>query len=311
MTNLTLMSKRSLAQASAIFFAIIIGHYCSMSEKFWLPLTTILVMQTSMGVALRQGIYKFIIIFSSVILGSLLVFIIHQVFAVDVFPIVNHDSLYARLYDITIGAIIGIVANILIFPTRLDKEFRLNVIPLLDAYSNYLLCITHLLFQKDHHHVENAEMQKRQLEKVLQAQAMLFPEWVYESGFSVTLRPGHRHFLVMIERVGQILFSMHYIARQHFDEVLLQTLKDPLNVATDQARKTIQAMITVLNLNKLNEGVSDLSEELDALESAFKVAVPLSIELLDMSKDYIYLSALIQDWKDLRTALVRLGQALR
>jgi hypothetical protein len=225
-------------------------------------------------------------------------------------PAPHQDLLYARLSDISIGAVIGILVNLSIFPSRVDEEFRSSVIPMLNIYSEYLTCIFDLLF-KGKDSLSNTQAQRINFEKIIQAQSAFFPMWVYESGLSVTLQPGHRHFLVMIERIGQILLSMHQIARQQIDDTLLQPMREPLITMRDQVKNIIQALVTVLNLKKLHGPVSDLGGELEKLEEAYKTAVPLPIELLDMSKNYIYLAAFIQDLKDLRFALVRLGNALK
>lgn len=340
------ITKRSLTRALAVFIAVIVGHSYSLSEPFWITITAILVMQTAVGVTLRQGVERFVAIVFSVAMGTLLAIFVKQIVLLDfliivlftfccylaardstryfmltapfllgttflvvmLLPAQSGDVMYARLYDVSMGAIIGILTNLVIFPTRADDEFRNNVIPVLKAYSSYLTAIIELLFQ---HNNENAETQQVLVEDTLQTQSAFFPVWVYERGFSYALRPGHRHFLVMTERVAQILYSMHHIARHKFEPEFLKQFHDTVYNYLRQANNIFQALTQVLNLNKLTEGVSDLNEELIALEKKFLEVVPVSLELLDLSNDYVYFAALIADLKDLRASLVSLGQALR
>ncbi len=339
--------KRAYSQALSAFVAVVSSYFFARSEPFWIPLTAILVMQTAVGISLRQGLERFFIIILSVAFGTVLVLLIHQsivlyIIIVIVFCFSNYfalkDSLnlfiltrgfligfillitmlssvmqisvlYARLYDVTLGACIGIAINLLIYPSRVDVEFRSKVIPILNAYETYLTAIIELFLHKGNSE-KRAEEQKILLENKFQTRTNAFPSWVYESGLSVSIQSGHRHFLVMTERVAEILFSLHHIARHSFDKTRLENLEDPLLGFAQATQKLFQALITILNLQKLSQPVSDLEDELIQLEKAFQIVAPPSLELLDLSEDYILLAAFLTDLKDLRGSLVRLSQAL-
>lgn len=216
---------------------------------------------------------------------------------------------YARLYDITFGAVIGILANLLLFPIKPDKEFRNNVIPLLQAYKSYLFSIIDLLFHPEN--TAQAEQQRWEVEKKLQTQHAFFPEWVYEKGLSLSLQPGYRHFLIMTERLGQILFSMHYLAKHDFPKELLSSFQAPFLNYIAQTEKIFAALIMVLSLQQRPKAVGDLSDELGELDQMLKKTVPLSVELLDISPNYIKLAALIENLRDFRSTLIQLGWAVR
>jgi len=341
--------KRSFTYAFAVFVAVIVAHYYALAENCWIPVSAVIVMQTPIGLALRQGILRFLGMVVAVVLisvgvvgfqqgslwiimtGTLLVgefcylqtrksipesmlglaFIIGIVFGMLILlPLKPLNFLSARLYDVALGAGIGLLVNLIILPARAEVEFRKTIIPVLNAYADYFAAILGLLLQKESTTVV-AEQEKIKVEKQLQATAAFFPIWVYEPGLSIAFRQGHRHFLIMIERVGQILFSLHHIARHSFDPLLLQELEQPLIAYLYQAEKILIALTVVLNLGKLSTGVSDLSEEMIQLNGAFNNAVPLTLELIDMSEDYILCAALIADLNDMRMTLIRLGQALR
>lgn len=346
-------NKRAYSQALAVFIAVVLSYFFSRSEPFWLPLTAILVMQTAVGISLRQGLERFFIIILSLALGTILVFLIGQsvilyIIMVIVFCLAYYfalkDSLilfvltrgflfgfiflitlmlsatqinilYVRLYDVTLGACVGILINLLIYPSRVDVEFRNKLIPILNSYDLYLTSIIELFLGKvdseeKFNSEKRAEVQKISLENKFQTQTSIFPSWVYESGLSVAVQSGHRHFLIMIERVAEILFSLHHIARHSFDKSRLENLEEPLLGFAQATQNLFQALITILNLQKLSQPVSDLEDELIQLEKAFQMVAPPSLELLDLSEDYILLAAFLTDLKDLRESLVRLGQAL-
>lgn len=200
-----------------------------------------------------------------------------------------------------------IIGNLIIFPRRADVIFRHSMILILNGDAKYLSAIFNRLVQKEQAEQE-LDYSELEVEKMMLKNNL---SWVYEPGFNRRLRIGHRHFLTMVERCGLILFSMCGIARQQIDAELINSLQSSLKSCFEQMNLIFQALITVLKLNKLTEKVSDLSLEMDELEKTFKKVVPLSVELIDISDDYIYLAALLQNMKDLQSVLVRLAEALR
>lgn len=338
---------RAWVRGLAVFAAVIVSYHFAHAEKCWLLIAVFCAMQTAVGVAFRQGVERIVTVGACAMMGSLCVLLIPYpiviamlvvlivsvcVFYTDkdylnrftltlpflaaiilmiamLLPITQVDMLYARLSDIMLGGVIGLAANLAIFPTRVDVEFRDNIVPILTAYRAYLPAIVNLLLQKNDAAVA-AKNKEDLVERSLQTQSAYFPVWVYEAGLSVALRQGYRHFLVTTEKVGQILFSMHYLARQSIDKELVEELREPIEVCVTHVEKLFSALISVLMLQKLPEVVNDFSEELDGLETLLKAIIPASPELLDLSPDYIYLTAFVADLRDLRVGLLQLAQAL-
>jgi len=290
--------KRLLSITLAFLISAVISYYFSKSEYYWMPIATLFVMQTSLGAPLRQGLLRFFLFLFTVIAGTGIILFIHPA---------SFSIFYARGYDISVGALIGIVSNLIIFPIHIDVLFRKELVLVLNSYANYLASILDLLLQKENAK-EGAENKKQCVEKVV---LQFSPTWVYTPGFSVDLRQGYRHFLVMTGRLEQILFSLHHIARHPFSPVFLKDMNSPLISYVDHANKILQAIVTLLNLKKITEALDDLSDEVRILEKEFQTQVPFSIELLSLSKDYIYFAALIADLKDFRKTLLFLAEALR
>lgn len=331
--------------AITVLITVFVGHYYSFAEKFWLPMSALLVMQTPTGAYLHHGLRRYFVMVTSVVIGTLTVLWVQSEIIIDIllaiifslgcyisiirvncFPRLplaflavlvfmiaileptqasyKMPLIYARAADMTLGAAIGLLANLLIFPAKPDVEFRKSVITILHVYSDYLAAIAQLMLGESY---SAAEEKRKAVEKILQTQ---FPEWVYEYGFNIELRQGHRHFLVLVERLGQILFSMHQAARYDYDKKTRQLLSGSLTECVKKATKMMNAMITVLELKKLTEGIDDFEQDIIQLEQTFQTAVAPSIELLDLSDDYMSLAAFIYDLKDLRISLLKLLEAL-
>ncbi len=272
----------------ALLIAMIVDHYYAISNCYLIPLTTIYVMQTPIGNSFYQGMRRLAFILILVALVSLVVF--------------SMPFFYFMMHDVVIGAVIGIFINLLVLPRRADIEFRLAVLPLMQSYSDYFTNVVDMLLQKEAVLPGNS-----QLEIKLQE----LPAWVYTTGFDSGLQMGYRFFLVKLTQISDVLFAMHHLARHEYDKELMAKIRLPLLQCTECVSKFFAAMIQVLELKELSEDVSDLEKEVAELEKQFKLIVPLSLEMLDMKRDYVYLAAFVYYFKDLRKLLVKLGEALR
>lgn len=330
-----ILLKRSLSSAIALTAAIILSRYFALAEIFWLPLSTFFVMQTAVSVPLRQGLEHYFWMLAGALSGTMVaIYLPHfwlQAFVwVIVFCIAHYlktrecawifmiamllpdphtHMVFSRAYDITLGAILGMAAHLTIFPARIDDEFRHNLVPVLRAYSAYYSAIIDQLLQKENaaaiaHHA------RIEVEDMLQTEAAFFPEWVYQSGLSFPLRSGYRHFLIMIERVGQILFSLHQgtVRASRFEAVA--EIEPALQRYSEAVKNVFAGIICVLELKKLPHQVSDLSQELSELSFEFSKILPSPLELLDLRSDETYLAACLADLQDLRICLLQLGEAL-
>lgn len=342
-----LLLRRSISTAIGILVAVLCDIFFSHLHEFWVSVTTILVMQISIKLSLRLAMQRFVAVIASVALSTmvfmylpmtiaqlfcLLIFfigsylyylqknqhgilssplIIALVFLIMLAPYTQfHQALFYRLQDVLLGGVIALLAGLLIFPGRSDVDFRLGVIPILEAYQRYLPAVVHLLWRQPQSLLQ-AQEQKHEVERVLQTQQAFFPDWVYETGFNVALRQGHRHFLMRVEQVGEILFAMHHAARNALPEELLQQLREPLQKSVDDSLVLLQNLILILNLKTPNQASPDLTTANAELEEFFHRAVPLPLELLEMAPEFIYLAGFIQDLRDLQSTLLRLAEALR
>jgi hypothetical protein len=272
----------------ALLFSLVINHYYAFSDCYLIPLTTIYVMQTPIGNSFYQGMRRLAFLLILVALFSLVIF--------------SMPFFYLVMHDVVIGAAIGIFVNLLVLPRRADTEFRLAVLPLMRSYNEYFMNVVDMLLQKEAVLPGNSQ---------LEIQLQELPSWVYTTGFDSGLQMGYRFFLVKLTQISDVLFAMHHLARHEYDKELMAKMRLPLLQCAEHISKFFSAMILVLELKELTEDVSDLEKEVNELEKQFKLIVPLSLEMLDMKRDYVYLAAFVYYFKDLRKLLVKLGEALR
>lgn len=282
--------RQGIRISLAIAFALFITTVFALKEPFWVWAATIFVMLTAIGSAFYQGLLRFFVLTGIAIVIS--------------FVFSSTKWLDIRVTNITIGAAIGIIINMLILPDRIDIEFRKAVVPLLRAYVAYFSGIVTLLVN---HEASAADKARNEVEMILPR----LPAWVYEAGFDITMQKGYRYFFMKLGHVSEILFSMQQIARYPFNEVLLVDISQPLEVISQKLKNWVDALVTLLELKKLSEGVDDIQEEIIKIEEDFKKTVPLSLELLEVKKEYVYFAEFIYNLKDLRNALTMLAKALR
>lgn len=282
--------RHLLRMIIALMVAFMVSYYFSLTASPWLIVATFFVMLTPTGSALYQGLLRFFVLAGVVIIVSLFS--------------ISECTLVTRMDTIIIGALIGITTNVAILPDRVDVEFRRALIPVLRAFAHYFSGIMELLVLGRH---EKADEGKMQVEKCLQA----LPGWVYEAGFDISMQKGHRYFFMKMSHVGEILFALHYLARQTFSEIFLEKTGDMFSECVVKVDKFFLALITVLELQKISEGLDDFEEEILLIEKDFKQRVPLTLELLDVQKEFVYFAELIYGLKDLRHALIKLAKALR
>lgn len=289
---IALLSNNRFRYACSIFTAVcislVVGFYQSKYSMLLIPLVAVFVMQASIGNALYHGVQKSFLLICLLIVFALMLHSRKNVF-------------YAGIQDILFGTAIGIAANILILPRRADIAFREKIEPVMDIFREYFSnCVNSILYKAE-------LMNNRKMEVVLQK----LPGWVHETGFDAGLRQGYQFFLVKLEQLADILFAIHGLARHDYEEELLKTIREPLENCRVLADTFFASIIQVLQLKKLHEGVEDFVKEIDVLEKQFFSIAPNNLELLDFKADFVNFAEFIYCLRDLRSFMVRLGEALR
>jgi hypothetical protein len=285
--------RRVISTVIAVIIAMVVDQYYSMSHIWIVPLITLFIMWITVRVSFRQVLQR-------TLMACFILCLISLIFTMPF----NH------MHDVVLGGLVAVLANLLIFPRRPDIEFRQAVISVLNAYSEYLRAITDLLFRKPLADLQALE-KKISVEKLLQARQAFFPDWVYDTGFNPLLQEGHRHFLVKVEQLGQVLFALHQIARHPIEPFLLDEFSDTVQHFVGEVQATLRLFVVRLALQKTPDALDDFGDDITILEETYRKVIRVPLEALDMSSDYIDIAALIYDLKDMHKILLKLAEALR
>lgn len=323
--------RRSFSVGIAVFIAFMLGYIYSFSNEFWIVLSAFLVSQTTRGTPFRQGMIIFLVMVIALMASSLVlllksynaIYILISIlfmgssyfaflerpqssktwlmiilFGVTLLlatfsPGSEMSLLQDRIFDIAMGAFIGLLCRFVVFPVKWDVEFSEGILPTLTALSE---------FSRDF----SAE-KRQQVEDALQN---MYPSWIYETGFNRGLRSGFRFFLVNVERVAEILFSMDSLHARGLDEKLLQPLQEDIDIVMQKNQELLMLLIEYFNEGKLSQTNSDFSSDLVDLENAVHRVIPDNMEALIVSEKYLLMTAYIRDVRDLRGLLLSLMKSV-
>lgn len=195
-----------------------------------------------------------------------------------------------------------ILLSFIIFPAHLEKQFCHSIIPILQSYIDYLQATKNMFLNQlvDH--------QKTLIK--LETALSQSPQWVYQPGFNARLRAGYRHFLIRTEQLGEILIAMNIITRNLPSKKLLKNFASEIGFVIDQTCHLIQALITVVALQKPNIIIEDWLEDLTKMEEKFYALTPKNLTAFSLDKSNVRMVMLFENLKDMREILLKLVQAL-
>lgn len=339
-SNQTLPARKYAFRVSiAVLLAILINYFFSFSKEYWMVLTTFCVCQARASIPFRQALIVLISIMIAMSVAMclsiylplmrlpMLIIVVMvaylmkddiKVFSPNLFvicfvlimliasftPNVSVNIFEKRIFDIFIGFLIGVFCNQFIFKMRLAKEFQEGLLPLLKTLANYLNILSEHLKQSSQD-CTALKKQKENIAMIFQKQQALYPEWVYEAGFNPGLRSGFRFFLIHIERLIEIIFSLNYLTTEiiSFEFSHLNAL---MAVSLQCNRELIDNLIDFFCKKTLPATSREFTQDVVELENHLREIVPGSLELLDMSSDYVTFTAMVRDIKDMRQILLEL-----
>jgi hypothetical protein len=339
-------TRHALSVGLAVLTAIFVNHYFSYTQSGWVMITALLVSQTTRGTPIRQGISFFLVIMVAALFASILqlyapVIVMQGILCVT-FVICGYELAYRRqsgkpfyfvaifmlmtiislfspvsapeliryqMADVMMGAIIGVSFALFVFPVRLNKEFYQALLPVLTALMDYMRTFE-TVFAKEGENNRLLVEKRLALESVMQNSHIMYPEWVYEAGFNPALRASYRFFLVHLERLTDLMIAIDGLVTSGLDRAFLSALSASL-VEVMQKNLTLLAILqTYFQLQTLLDLEADFINDVSALENQLRQLIPQKIELLDVSQDYIDITALVRDVRDTRELLLKLASAL-
>ncbi|MBA3661228.1 MAG: hypothetical protein H0W64_05850 [Gammaproteobacteria bacterium] len=213
--------------------------------------------------------------------------------------------LQSDLLQILIGGLIGGFCSCFIFPQSLFQSFRNGVLPVIERGANYLSAIEGQLMQEV---ADRSQLIQSRLNfmHALQANPGPYPEWVFDIGFNMGLRSGYRYFLVHLGRLTELIFSMNYLASFPLSAELLANLRDQLIQTLQKNQNLLATLRHYFQEGILHSPEGDFTQDLIELENELKKYLPQSLDLLDLSPDYLTATAVVRDLKDIRHELLQL-----
>lgn len=335
MAYLTLFELRhALSVGFAVLLAFIVNHYVAFSQEYWLFLTALFVGQTSKGTPLRQGLINLISVIAAIVIAYFLtmstllhiptlillmfLFILNgyitflnqaelnkRFYTIIYFSLIflfaalspahTMEALQNRFLDVVLGGLIGLVCVQWVLPVKFEEEFRASVLPVLNSL---LVCLDALL---EHFF---------QSKKAPFLPWAVAPEWVYEVGFNPGLRSGFRFFLVHLGRLAEIFSSMRYLASQPMDQEILHKMGGDMTHSMQKNRELIAILMDYFANKKVVTPPSDFTSDIAQLEKTLQGLLPDNLEFLEISPQYMTLTAYVRDIKDMRQLLLQLVMSL-
>lgn len=328
--------RHALSVGVSLTIAGIIEFNFGFSHEGWIVLSTFLLAQASKGTSLKQMFQYFILIIFALLLTFVLVMMLPYTWNVALLLIAyifiagalaKHYTLYLffvtliiaiifsgtnmaleeKMLDVVIGTIIAMSASLLFFPINLIAEFRQGLILPLETLKNYIATIN-LVFLQDASRVSLDHVRESMLNVL--SQNNCYPRWVYDLGFNRALRPSFRFFLLHLERLVELYFTMDYLTSQKIDTELLKNLAPAFMDSTKKNLVLINILIDYFASNRLDNRDEDFSTDMEALEAQVRAQVPVSLELLDISPVYVTLVSYTRALKDSREELLQLVMSL-
>jgi hypothetical protein len=339
--------QQTLRVVAAVSLAAIVSFYFFNNFNFWLILTAFMLAQVNQYMFFRKGLELACGIVLGVVLAGLLTINVHQALIIYVvvmvfivsgylfdnwlletnklflhilffsitfsfavsFPVQTIALIRDRLGAVVLGAVVGAICGQLIFPFNVIDEFQKKLLPVLQALSGYMQTIIEKFLHKGITDTKVTEIRLR-LEQTLRTRPGTYPEWVYEVGFNPGLRSGFRFFLINVERLIEIIFSMNYLVAGEIDDKRLQEIADYISVATERNVELITLLISFFQKKEIYAMTNDFTNDILDLDSALNRVVPGGLALLDTVPDYMLLIALVRCIKDMRCLLLQLVTAL-
>lgn len=279
--------KQAVKVALVVCVAMMIESYIQLKPSGWLLLTAFLVCQTPRGTPLSRGLVVCVLVFGVAML----------------LPPYTMQEAHAKAVGIVVGGVVGILVQAFVLPIDFYYEFSQGVTPLLRALHRF----TALFRDK-----RMMQVDTRAIEQALIEKPYSYPEWVYDVGFNPGLRAGFRYFLVNLERMTEIVFSISYLAHRGVDPELYVDCAQAFNDVMSKNEELLQSLLAYFSDKKMCylDSEADYTSDVTVLEAELRRLVPVSLELLDMSTDYIVLTALARDLKDMRELLLQLVMTL-
>lgn len=288
----TYLFRRLCSSLVALVLALIMGYFLNHHDYAWVVFGALVVMPTTRGTPVRQGLISLMAGLLVVIIGFVSV---HYFLQVE-WTTASEQMLQSKLLLMVVGACISITCGLTILPVMQYQEFRYAMLQMLDVFihvSSTMRCVI-VEGGRCHHAL----------------QTIPYPEWVFESGFNRNYRGSFRYILIQLNRVMDAFYSLDYYIHQSIDADMRAEVANQLAAVMDKNNdllEVIRAFFANEISGKIHENyISDITE----LRNISQVVLPDNLELLDLSRDYTIIAAMVRDVMDVRELLLQILTAL-
>lgn len=333
--------RRATSAAIGMLVALLVSIYYSFSHEGWLVLAAFCATQTTRGTPLKQSLYIAFIMILSIIFSNMLIanlisgillyamtafifvvtamvvyynrplhehtFIYYVLFSLvlmiaTLMPHVNTVLLSDQIIDVAMGALIAVISRLIIDPVRPYKDLGVGLTPILNAFESYSIALCDYLLTDS-----NALSHKREsIELTLQSSGKLYPEWIFEPGYNPGLRSGYRYFMINIERISELVFSMDYLISANIKLHMPQQMRAYFGEAIKHNGDLLRILSSKLNGQDVDYSSADYIEDINLLEAELKRELPGGLELLNYTQESLQTINFARDIKDMRTLLMQM-----
>jgi NADH:ubiquinone oxidoreductase subunit 6 (subunit J) len=335
-------TRFAVRSAVGILMAVLVSYLIHPENIFWGALAAFLVMQTSKGTPAHQGWVMLLKLIVTIIIGfalsrylaqpewlilllALYTFIFGVVIAIRqpenyysllkwalppvilimaaLFAPSDQMVLANRLLLVFVGGVLGIFCMLVVLPDVPYAEFRQELAPILNALIRYSEALQHYV---SHQTASQAKLDdlRGNIENIMQSHRGAYPEWVFETGFNLNLRASFRFVLVQLERITEAFFSLDYHVRQPLPEGVDEEVASQLAHVISKNAELLRIMRAFFAGENINENHENFTSDVTDVQNSLRSVLPESVELLDVSPQYVELAAIARDLVDIRELLL-------
>lgn len=138
----------------------------------------------------------------------------------------------------------------------------------------------------------------------------VYPEWVFKRGFNRHLRGGFRYLLVYLDAIIDSFLSMDYHLTYIRPLDFFTDIRNSLAEAISNNKDLLTVVANFLANDPIDLTQHNLTSDVTDLYNSLRSVLPFDLDLLDLSDDYIHVSATVRDVVDVREILLKMITAL-
>jgi len=291
--NFTLKSpvfRRSIRTAVAITIAVYIAELLGFVKGYWLPMTTLIVMEVTVGGALRKGWHRMlgtlvgVVIATGILLANINLFWLQFIFLIALFfayylksynvnnygfvaftvtvmililfqLVMPHAEVYflPRLYETVIGACFGMLMSIIILPTRSMTLQKETLTKLIGKYKEFFQYQFAALVQKKNAYVCILADAKTEILEMLVVNRVLLRVLRYESFINPRHMRVRANAVFSLERIDHLALSIDANVSQLFMHKLSDSLINDISLLNDDIQFAFELMLEHIKHQKRDE----------------------------------------------------------